>query len=61
MEQKNSLAKKKEKLFAEGQVEKWELEKKVEKSNRSEAMAAMLPRETKKLAKVRDIYGLFNN
>jgi hypothetical protein len=61
LEQKNSLAKKKEKLFAEGQVEKWELERKIDKSNRAEAMGAMLPRDTKKLAKVRDIYGLFNN
>lgn len=41
-------------------VEKWELEKKVDKTNRAEAMAAMLPKETKKLFKVRDIYGLYN-
>lgn len=44
LEQKNALAKKKEKLFSEGQMEKWELEKKIDKSNRKEAMAAMLPK-----------------
>lgn len=59
-EEKFSLLKKKERLFSEGMVEKWELEKKVDKTNRAEAMAAMLPKETKKLFKVRDIYGLYN-
>lgn len=60
-ERKNTLLRKKEKLFAEGVVEKWELERKVDKTNRVEAMAAMLPKENKKLMRVRDIYGLYTS
>lgn len=41
-------------------MEKWELNKKVDKTNKVEAMAAMLPKDTKKLFRVRDIYGLYN-
>lgn len=33
----------------------------MDKSNRVEAMAAMLPKENKKLMRVRDIYGLYNS
>lgn len=42
-------------------MEKWELELKVDKSNKVEAMAAMLPKETKKLFRARDVYGLYNS
>jgi hypothetical protein len=57
---KNALLRKKEKLFQEGNVSKWELESNINKSNKTEAIAAMLPKESKKLARVRGIYGLYN-
>jgi hypothetical protein len=37
------------------------LELKVDKTNKVEAMAAMLPKDTKKLYKVRDVFGLYNH
>ena len=39
-----ALLRKKEKLFSEGQVDKWELERNVDKSNKKEVFGAMLPR-----------------
>ena len=56
-----ALLKKKEKLFSEGQVDKWQLEKNVDKSNKKEVFGAMLPKESKKLLKIRDVYGLYNS
>ena len=46
---KNNLLKKKDKLYTDGNVEKWDLDHKVDRSNRRESMAAMLPKENKKL------------
>ena len=39
-----ALLRKKEKLFSEGQVDKWEIERNVDKSNKKEVFGAMLPR-----------------
>ena len=46
---KNNLLKKKDKLYTDGNVEKWDLDHKVDRSNKRESMTAMLPKENKKL------------
>ena len=53
-DKKNELMKKKQKLFEEGNVAKWNLkESNIDKSNKEEAIKKMLPSETNKLGGLR--------
>ena len=57
---KNVLSKKKLKLFEEANFDKWQAERKFDKNSKTDCMKAMLPKETRKLTKIREVYGLYN-
>jgi hypothetical protein len=58
---KTSLEKRKEKLYDEGNFQKWDtVEKLTTKPSKETAMDIMLPKETKELNTMRDHYALHN-
>ena len=60
-EAKASLGRKKSKMWDEGHPEKWETDgNKFDRKDKTAAMDAMLPKETRKLAKMRDVYALYS-
>jgi hypothetical protein len=56
-----ALLRKKERLYSENKMEKWGLEVKISiKNNKEEAFSVMLPKETKKMLRLRETFGMYN-